>query len=119
MAAGLSRRVLKSDGALLITHLPNRSSWTEFVSRQLFPGQAHRRRYALLALRRRLLHYGFETVMGGHHQLAPSSLPPAWRRPWLARAVAGAQALNAVENVWPLCMFAATLWLVARKRDGF
>lgn len=112
-------RVLKSDGALLITHLPNRGSWTEFVSRRLFPAQAHRRRYALPALRRRLLHYGFETVMAGYHQIAPSSLPTAWRRPWLTRAVAGAQALNAVENIWPLRVFAATLWLVARKRNGF
>lgn len=112
-------RVLKPGGALLITHLPNRGSWTEFVSRRRFPAQAHHRRYALHAFRRRLLHYGFEVVAGGHHQLAPSSLPAAWRKPWLERALALAQPMNAFENVWPLRRFSATLWCVARKREGF
>lgn len=112
-------RVLKPGGALLITHLPNSGSWTEFVSRRLFPTQAHHRRYALAAFRRRLLHYGFEAVASGHHQLAPSSLPATWRRPWLARAIGGLQPLNALENVWPLRHLSATLWLVARRRGGF
>lgn len=112
-------RVLRPGGALLITHLPNRSSWTECVSRLCFPAQAHRRRYALHTFRRRLLHYGFEIVAGGHHQLAPSSLPSAWQKPWLERVVTLAQPINALENVWPLRLFSATLWCVARKREGF
>lgn len=112
-------RVLRPGGALLITHLPNAGSWTEFVSRRLFPAQAHQRRYTLPAFRRRLLHYGFEAVAGGHHQLMPSSLPPSWRRAWLAGAVERVQSLNMLENVWPLRRFSATLWLVARRRDGF
>lgn len=112
-------RVLKPGGALLITHLPNAASWTEFVSRRLFPAQAHARRYALSAFRQRLLHYGFETVAAGHHQLMPSSLPTAWRRPWTSRLVDVVQPLNALENVWPLRRFSATLWLVARRREGF
>ncbi|MBL8299090.1 MAG: methyltransferase domain-containing protein [Rhodanobacteraceae bacterium] len=112
-------RVLRPGGALLITHLPNRSSWTEFVSRRLFPAQAHRRRYVWSGFRRRLLHYGFEVVTGGHHQLAPSSLPSAWRKPVLERALVVAQPLNALENVWPLRWFSATLWCIARKREGF
>lgn len=112
-------RVLKPGGALLITHLPNRGSWTEFVSRRLFPAQAHRRRYALAGFRRAMLHYGFEVVAGGHHQLAPSSLPSVWQKPWLERVVRLAQPMNALENVWPLRLFSATLWCVARKREGF
>lgn len=112
-------RVLRPGGALLITHLPNRASWTEFVSRRLFPAQAHRRRYVLARFRRRLLHYGFDTTAAGHHQLMPSSLPAAWRRAWLDRAVALVQPLNALENVWPLRTFSATVWLVARKCEGF
>jgi ubiquinone/menaquinone biosynthesis C-methylase UbiE len=112
-------RVLKPGGALLITHLPNAASWTEFVSRRLFPAQAHVRRYALGAFRQRLLHYGFETVAAGHHQLMPSSLPAAWRRPWMSRVVDAVQPLNALENVWPLRGFSATLWLIARRREGF
>jgi SAM-dependent methyltransferase len=112
-------RVLKPGGALLITHLPNRGSWTEFVSRRLFPSQAHQRRYGFGAFRERLLHYGFEMVAGGHHQLAPSSLPLAWRTPWMERAIGIVQPINALENVWPLRRFSATLWCVARRREGF
>jgi ubiquinone/menaquinone biosynthesis C-methylase UbiE len=112
-------RVLRPGGALLITHLPNAGSWTEFVSRRLFPAQAHQRRYRLAAFRQRLLHYGFEAVAGGHHQLLPSSLPTALQRPWLCRLVDALQPLNALENRWPLRSLSATLWLVARKRPGF
>ncbi|WP_313913018.1 class I SAM-dependent methyltransferase [Tahibacter sp.] len=112
-------RVLKPGGALLITHLPNTASWTEFISRLWFPAQAHARRYALNAFRQRLLHHGFDTVAAGHHQLMPSSLPAAWRRPWLSRLVAAVQPLNALENVWPLRRFSATLWLIARRCEGF
>lgn len=112
-------RVLKPGGALLITHLPNAGSWTEFVSRRLFPAQAHQRRYAFGAFRERLLQHGFECVAGGHHQLMPSSLPVAWRRAWLHRVVDAVQPLNALENAWPLRRFSATLWLIARRRDGF
>lgn len=110
-------RVLRPDGALLITHLPNAGSWTEFVSRRLFPQQAHRRRYRLGEFRRRLLQHGFEVTAAGHHQLLPSGLPPALRR--LDAVLQRVQPLNLLENLWPLRSLSATLWLVARKREGF
>lgn len=110
-------RVLRPDGALLITHLPNAASWTEFVSRWLFPQQAHRRRYRAGEFRRRLLQHGFEVTAGGHHQLMPSGLPPALRH--LGGLLQLAQPLNVLENLWPLRGLSATMWLVARKREGF
>ena len=113
-------RVLKPGGALMITHLPCSGSWSEFVSRRLFPAQAHQRRYALAAFRRRLLHYGFEVEACGHHQLPPSSLPASVRaNAALCRLVDALQPLNVLENRWPLRGLSATLWLVARKREGF
>lgn len=110
-------RVLRPDGALLLTHLPNAASWTEFVSRRLFPRQAHQRRYRAGEFRRRLLHYGFEVTACGHHQLMPSGLPPALRR--LDGLLQAAQPLNVLENLWPLRGLSATIWLIARKREGF
>lgn len=113
-------RVLKPGGALAITHLPCSSSWSEFVSRRVFPSQAHQRRYGLAAFRRRLLHYGLEVEACGHHQLPPSSLPAGLRaRAGLCRLVDALQPLNRLENLWPLRGLSATLWLVARKREGF
>lgn len=113
-------RVLRPGGALAVSHLPAAGSWSEFISRRLFPAQAHPRRYALDEFRRRLLHYGFAVEACGHHQLAPSSLPANLRRnAALCRLVDALQPLNALENVWPLRGLSATLWLVARKREGF
>jgi SAM-dependent methyltransferase len=111
-------RVLKPDGSLLITHLPNRTSWTEYVSRRLFPDQAHRRRYSLADTRRALLHRGFDVALIGYHQLAPSSLPMTWRSTWMRSTVQNMQFLNRLEAIWPFRLFAATLWCVARKRQS-
>jgi SAM-dependent methyltransferase len=110
-------RVLSPGGALLITHLPNAGSWTEFISRRLFPHQAHQRRYRLGEFRRRLLHHGFEVTSAGWHQLTPSGLPPALRR--LDGLLQRVQPLNRLERVWPVRGLSASLWLVARKREGF
>lgn len=113
-------RVLKPDGALVVTHLPNAGSWSEWLSRRWFPAQAHARRYRLAAFRERLLHHGFEPQRWGRHQLMPASLPASLlRHRGVARAVDAIQPLNALENVWPLRALAATLWIVARKRRGF
>lgn len=113
-------RVLKPGGALVITHLPNAGSWTEWVSRRLFRAQAHARRYRLGEFRMRLLHHGFEPQHWGRHQLMPAGLPASLlRRRALARFVDALQPLNALENAWPLRSLSATAWLVARKRSGF
>jgi len=111
-------RVLKADGQLLITHLPNQSSWTERVSRQFFPEQAHRRRYSLVATRRMLLHHGFEVIRCGYHQLAPSSVPVAWRSSLMGALVDKLRFLNRLEGVWPFRLLAASIWFVARKRQS-
>ena len=113
-------RVLKPDGALLVTHLPNAGSWSEWLSRRLFPAQAHARRYRLAAFRERLLHHGFEPQHWGRHQLTPASLPAGLlRHRALGRLVDALQPLNVLENTWPLRGLSATLWIVARKRRGF
>lgn len=113
-------RVIKPDGALLVTHLPNAGSWSEWLSRRLFPAQAHARRYRLAAFRERLLHHGFEPMRWGRHQLMPAGLPARLTaNRAIVRTVDAVQPLNAFENVWPLRHFAATIWIVARKRRGF
>jgi ubiquinone/menaquinone biosynthesis C-methylase UbiE len=113
-------RVIKPDGALLVTHLPNAGSWSEWLSRRLFPAQAHARRYRLAAFRERLLHHGFEPMRWGRHQLMPAGLPARLTaNRAIVRMVDAVQPLNAFENVWPLRHFAATIWIVARKRRGF
>ncbi|MEO8672699.1 MAG: class I SAM-dependent methyltransferase [Tahibacter sp.] len=113
-------RVIKTDGRLLITHLPNRYSWSECLSRRWFPAQAHQRRYHLKSMRERLLQHGFEPLRWGYHQIAPASLPERWRQsPRLARLIDALQGFNRFERIAPFNRLSATLWFVARRRDGF
>jgi SAM-dependent methyltransferase len=113
-------RVLTPHGRLVLTHLPNAASASEWWSRRFAPAQAHPRRYRLPALRERLLQLGFMPLAWGRHQLLPATLPGAAQRPRLARGLDRAFALNApLEKLWPLNRLSATLWLVADKRLGF
>lgn len=113
-------RVLKPQGRLVLTHLPNRWSLSEWFSRQRWPAQAHLRRYDLAQTRQRLLHGGFAPVRWGHHHLIPATLPDASARPGVARAVERLYGFNAtLERVWPLNRLSATVWIVAEKRAGF
>jgi SAM-dependent methyltransferase len=113
-------RVLRPHGRLVLTHLPNAASASEWWSRRFAPALAHPRRYRLPALRERLLQLGFMPLAWGRHQLLPATLPGAAHRPRLARGLDRAFALNAaLETLWPLNRLSATLWLVADKRLGF
>lgn len=104
-------RVLQPGGRLVLTHLPNAASWSEWLSRRLHPAQAHHRRYRLAPLRRHLLARGFLPIRWGRHQMLPAGS---------GRATAGLFALNRpLEALWPLNRLATTLWLVAEKRLGF
>ena len=113
-------RVLRPDGALLITHLPNALSWSEWLSRRTAPGQAHARRFRPSPLRRLLLDHGFAVERWGYHHLPPTALPAgADEVALLRRLVRWSQPLRALERVWPLRAFSAALFVVARKRWGF
>lgn len=102
-------RILKPGGRLVLTHLPNALSISEWLSRRFAPGQAHPRRYRLAGLRRRLLHHGFMPLRWGHHQMIPAH--PSMQRAYVVNA--------ALERIWPINRFSTTLWLVAEKRMGF
>lgn len=113
-------RILKPLGVLAITHLPNSTSWSEFVSRSLFPTQAHKRLYKLGKFRQQLLHHGFLPEQWGHHHLMPSSLPAALSgKPAFASTIGFLQKFDALENLWPIEKLSAASWIVARKHLGF
>ncbi|MBX3725386.1 MAG: class I SAM-dependent methyltransferase [Xanthomonadales bacterium] len=104
-------RVLQPGGRLVLTHLPNAASWSEWLARRLHPAQAHHRRYRLAPLRHHLLARGFLPLRWGRHQMLPASG---------GRLADALFALNRpLEALWPLNRLATTLWLVAEKRLGF
>ena len=113
-------RVLRPGGRLVITHLPNAWSASEWLSRRFWPEQAHPRRYRAGATRERLLQHGFLPLTWGWHQMLPTTLPEAERRPRLARWLERSYRLNGtLEWLWPINRFGTTLWIVAEKRTGF
>ena len=112
-------RVLRADGALLLTHLPNARSWSEWLSRRAAPQLAHARRFRPPALRRQLLDHGFSVEQWGYHHFPPTMLPAREDRPLLQNIVRWSQPLHALEKVWPLRGLSAAIWVVAHKRLGF
>jgi len=120
MNASLSElnRVTRPDGYLIITFLPNQRSYTEFALRTLFK-RGHRRRYSIRQLRRTLLEHGFEPVKMGYHQVLPSLITGHTfiGIPMLGRAIRWAfRADPFAERLWPLKLFSANVYAVARKR---
>lgn len=113
-------RVLRPGGRLVITHLPNAWSASEWLSRRFWPEQAHPRRYRAAAMRERLLQNGFLPLAWGWHQMLPSTLPDAEQRARLARWLERGYRLNGtLERLWPINRLSTTLWIVAEKRTGF
>lgn len=101
-------RVLKPDAPLVLTYLPNRWSYTEFLSRRL-GDRHHSRLYSRRSIRDLLLHHGFEPVCVRYHQFLPARRAPA-----IARRL---DALNGLlERSWPTRVLCANLLAVARKR---
>jgi 2-polyprenyl-3-methyl-5-hydroxy-6-metoxy-1,4-benzoquinol methylase len=113
-------RVLRPGGALLLTHLPNAHSWSEWLSRRTAPQLAHARRFRPKALAAKLLDHGFAVEQWGYHHFPPTSLPPRGDESAILRGMLRlAQPLRAAEGIWPLRGFSAAIWLIARKRLGF
>lgn len=113
-------RVLRADGALLMTHLPNAFSWSEWLSRRTAPQLAHARRFRPRPLRALLLDHGFAVERWGYHHFPPSALPGRGGEVAVLRgALRWTQPLRVVEDIWPLRTLSAAIWVIARKRIGF
>lgn len=64
-------RITRPGGHLIVTMLPNRYSYTEWLNRTL-KNPHHMRRYTLPEIRRMFLHHGFLPVAWGYHQMVPT-----------------------------------------------
>ncbi|ACI99547.1 class I SAM-dependent methyltransferase [Rhodospirillum centenum] len=114
-------RVLRPDGHLVITFLPNAWSWTEAVN-QALGNEHHRRRYRLGETKRRLMHHGFLPVHAGYHQVLPTAAGGSRlaNRPLVRGLLERSYGLNGIlERTWPVNRLAANLLIVARKVVSF
>ena len=103
-------RVLKVGGAFIITFLPNRLSYTDWLLRTTGSNAFHRRLYSRRLISELLLHHGFEPQVHGFHQFIP-----AQRGGKLANQM---WFLNQyLERLWPFRNFCANQYVIAVKRS--
>ncbi len=100
-------RVLADQGVLIVTYLPNRWSWTEFVARRM-KLDCHERLYGMAETLRLFRHSGFRPIYSCYHQFTPAHRLHAFseRLGWLNRLA---------ERLWPLNRLCGTLMVVGRK----
>jgi SAM-dependent methyltransferase len=114
-------RVLRPGGVFVVTTLPNRFSYTEWLNRRLNRPH-HHRRYSLREAKHLFLHHGFIPVAYGYHQVLPSMCSIG--------GVFNSRLLNGLvdvftshsgfaERIWPIRCFASNVFVVGIKVKGF
>jgi SAM-dependent methyltransferase len=110
-------RIIKPGGVLIVTTLPNRLSYTEWLSRTLRRPH-HLRRYSLRIVREMFIHHGFLPVSYGYHQIFPSmcSTGGIFDSPFVNKLVGDIASQNKIgEKLWPIRCFASNLFIVGKK----
>jgi len=110
-------RILKPGGVFIMTTLPNRLSYTEWLNRVLHRPH-HLRIYSLKEAKRMFIHHGLLPIASGYHQIFPSmcstggffSLPLVNK---FADAMSSHNALG--EKLWPIRCFASNVFVVGKK----
>jgi SAM-dependent methyltransferase len=115
-------RIIRPQGRLIVTMLPNSYSYTEWLNRRLH-NPHHLRLYTLAEARRLFIHYGFLPVRYGYHQVLPtlSSLNRGiFDHPLANKLVEGVSHLNGVlEILWPINKFSTNIFVVGQKVNAF
>lgn len=99
-------RVLRDDGVLIITYLPNWYSISEWYREHVRRADFHRRRYRLREAVQLLKHSGFYPLRSGYHSrmdVLPSTTIPQ-------------RVLRSVSWVLPVYAFVSTLLIVVSKQ---
>jgi 2-polyprenyl-3-methyl-5-hydroxy-6-metoxy-1,4-benzoquinol methylase len=112
-------RVLKTDGTLVLTYIPNRFSVTETIL-SLLGGHAHSRCYTRSSVRALLLNHGFKPVEIGFHEIVPTltSASVGWMRRisllrWIVTKLSEASPF--LDRVWPLNFFGQNIYAIAKR----
>lgn len=121
-------RILKINGYLIITFLPNILSLTEVVNQFLnnflsISRHYHRRRYSVKEIKYILLHSGFLTVSSGYHQVIPSlsSLQRSSKRMYnfLLPVVSFLYGANIIlERLWPVNRISSNIFVISQKKKS-
>jgi SAM-dependent methyltransferase len=112
-------RILKPNGVLILSCLPNARSYLENIA-GLLRLPHHIRTYTMREAKAMLLHSGFEPFLCRHLQMMPSmsGLHLVAKSRWLRRLTSALWSLNGLlEALWPLNRLSSNLFVVARIRQ--
>lgn len=103
-------RVLRPDGVLLISYLPNRLSVHEWYQRVIKKTNFHRRFYGLAEAEQLVKHCGFFPIESGYHTYL-------WENRFAKLGLGGwsAPLTRWAKRLMPVHVFCSTLYLAARK----
>lgn len=101
-------RVLKTDGRLIITHLPNSLSYVEFAARHFRKTGFHRRLYSPAELSTLLKRTGFFPLKLKRHRLLPTN---SFQK--ITKAISRAEPF--LDRLWPINLFCGDIMSVAVK----
>jgi SAM-dependent methyltransferase len=115
-------RIIRPGGCFIMTMLPNRYSYTEWLNRVL-QNPHHLRRYSLREARHMFIHHGFLPVRFGYHQVLPTLSSPShgfFDLPAANKLVEVLFPLNSfLERCWPINKFATNVFIVGKKVEAF
>lgn len=102
-------RVIKENGHLIITFLPNRNSYTEFIARLIrrrFGG--HFRLYSHKETNAKLKKYGFMPIYSNYHQFLPAQrMQGIFNHLWPMNKF--------LEKTWPTKLFCSSIMFIAKR----
>lgn len=115
-------RIIRPEGHLIVTMLPNKFSYVEWLNRRLH-NPHHLRLYSLKEAQRMFIHNGFLPVRVGFHQVLPTlSSPKAgiFDSQTANKFVERISSVNnALERIWPMNRLATNIFVVGRKVEAF
>ena len=115
-------RIIKSGGFFIMTMLPNRYSYTEWLNRRL-GNPHHLRLYSLAQAKDMFMHHGFLPVRFGYHQIMPTLSSPKggiFDLQFANQVVEKAFSLNPFfERLWPVNKLSTNLFVVGKKVEAF
>lgn len=115
-------RIVKPGGYFIMTMLPNRCSYTEWMNRRL-KNPHHLRLYSLARAKDMFMHHGFLPLRFGYHQIIPTLSSPKggiFDLRLANRFVESAFSLNAFfEKLWPVNKLSTNIFVVGKKVESF
>lgn len=115
-------RILRPNGHFIMTMLPNKYSYTEWLNRRL-GNPHHLRMYSLSEAKYMFMHHGFFPARYGYHQILPTLSSPKhgiFDSSVANQFVEKLFSLNSfAETLWPINRLSTNIFMVGKKVEAF